>query len=363
MEIKYKDNGFKINNGKEIKCENDKYSVKNDDKKTKTFENLSKVNATNTTIISIYGNINQISKYKFSKDINLRKKTIQFLKEESNKYSSIYTVVDSNIVNNSLFINRYAKNSKEISSHKIKSKNSNYDEDYKFMISLNKDEFSESKDTKSIHQTERNSSKLSKLDSIRHLSPQLNKSNNSKINYALLTMNHKSSKKCAYRNQIFKLFENVRKKSSKKKEYIHNLADSPDDQELNFYGKIKTLSINNNNINNKNNNITTISNNNEVFKNFNKKSYLDMISQNIEQNQQTLKNPQEFYTELFANIVQKGINNRRKSDKNKKEVNAKKFFEFNKSKIRNNKYIDNEEGKIKNSGTIKKRGTTKDVIK
>ena len=90
----------------------------------------------------------------------------------------------------------------------------------------------------------------------------------------------------------------------------------------------------------KNNNIVTVNNNNnnQLSKNQKRDSYLDVISNNILENRQTLKNPQEFYMGLFTNIVQKRINKRKRSHKINNRVNTKKFDGDDKSEAGNQKY-------------------------
>ena len=202
----------------------------------------------------------------------------------------------------------------------------------------------------------RNSLKISKLDDMKYMTPILNKSNISKRNYDLFKdSNQYSSLQSIYRDTE-KSFEDVRKKHGKKKEIIQNLADVSEDEELNFYGKMKTL-------HKYSNNIATINNHNELMKNKKRNSYLDVISHNIIENRQTLNNPQEFYTGFFTNIVQKRINKRKKSNKSKKDVN--RILEVNKNKIRNNKYLfdNNDEEKTKNRRTIKRPSSTFCVTK
>ena len=113
------------------------------------------------------------------------------------------------------------------------------------------------------------------------------------------------------------------------------------------------------------NNIATINCRNDLLKSPVKKSYLDMISQNILENKQALNNPQEFYMGFFTNIVQEGINKRKKTIKRKKEVNSKKNGEINKSRVRNHNFLsdNNDNGKIKNKGARKRAYSTRNLIK
>ena len=107
------------------------------------------------------------------------------------------TVFPRTKINNSLFIHQYTKKSIDvIPNHKIKLKNSNYNYKYSSMIPISKKKFAELKDIKSIRQTEKNSTKLSKLNSIKYHSPELNKSSIYKKNFGLFnSLNLGSSRK------------------------------------------------------------------------------------------------------------------------------------------------------------------------
>ena len=275
--------------------------------------------------------------------MNLKRRTIQFLMEETNKICNIYSRINSNISPNTKINNPFYQYSKRrlssISKHKVKAKNSNYDEEHPSMTSLSKDDFSEFN-----HQNEKNSSKISKGNK-RYMSPDINRSKMARKNYDILkTSNIHKSMQNLYGNVTERLSENIKKKFCKRKYSMQNLRDAP--EELNFYGKMKTMH---------GNNITTVNNNKESFKSPSKRGYLDMISHNILESRQTLNNPEEFYKELFANIVQKKFNKRKKSGKIKKEV---------KNKIRSNKYLfdSNDRGKIKNGGILKRPYSTSDII-
>ena len=114
---------------------------------------------------------------------------------------------------------------------------------------------------------------------------------------------------------------------------------------------MKTLRGNNKNIHN----IAKVSNN-ELVKNSKKNNYLDIISHNISESRQTLKNPQEFYMGLFSNIVQKTINDRKRYNKSRKELTSKKIEEFNKNKITNHRNLSDND----NDQKIKRNSLQKD---
>ena len=355
--IKYVDNELVLDIENEKKCENGNHSLEFNEKKVIKFENLAIVNIASTNVSSIYENLNQITKYKFSGDKNLRKKVIQFLMKESKKRFSNCSIVNSNIspkikINNSLSIHQNSHICPEtLSKHKRKLKNSKYDEEYPFIFSLSKEE-SSFKEMKSIHQIKKNSSKFKKLDSFKYMSPEISKSNIYKKNQSLFKI---GSVKSLCRNGTEKLFNNTRKKYSTKKEPIQNLYDAPDDQELNFYRKMQTLRGNSNNI-------ATANKNNELSK---KNNYLDIISNNIIENQKTLNNPEEFYMDFFSNIVRKSINKRKKYNKNKKEFITKKTEETSKKTISNHKYLSdyNDDGKLKKNETTKRHSSPSSVKK
>ena len=332
----YINNQDSLNSKNEKKYENACHSLNFYDKKTKNFENLSIVNTATATISSIYDNLNEITKFKFSKDINLRKKTIQFLMEESKQISSNYSVFVTNFSpkikkNNSVLVQHNSNKYSDITSkHKIKLRNSSNEEGHSSIISLNKELFSD----KNMIQMEKNSSKISRLKYRKQRSSDPNKRSFPKTNYNQFknTIFHRSLRNvCSYKTE--KIFGNTSKNGSIKKKSMKNLDCVPEDKELNFYGKMRTLRGNNTN-----NNIATI-NNNEILKSPTKKNYLDKISQNILENRQTLNNPQEFYMDFFTNIVQEKINKRKKFAKSKKDVNTKKNNEVNKVKIRSRKSI------------------------
>ena len=362
--LKNIDSDFDFDHENEKNNEDDSNSFKTNENKIKKFENLSIVSTITTNISSIYENLNQISKNKFSKDINLRKKTIQFLIEESSKKISNNSVVDKyftpkNKISNPLNICRNSKNCLDtVPKFKVKSKNSNYDVKHPTMTSLNKEE---PLDMKSIVQMKRKSSKFSR-GSFKFMSPEINKSIIYKKSHGMCkSPNHHKSMKNLKNNEPENLFENERKKYYKKKESMKNLTNFQEEQELNFYGKMKTLRDNNNTTTNK---ITTI-NNDEIVKSPTKKNYLDMISHNILEDRQTLNNPQEFYMGFFTNIVQKKINKRKKSIKVKKDIYKKKSGDINKSRHRSNKYLidNNDKLKIKNKRTFKRPYSSNNVIK
>ena len=363
MIIKYKENGSYLYDKNEDKCENNITSLKINNNKKTYFENLTIVNTTTTFISSIYENLNQITKYKLSKDMKLRKKIILFLMEESNKVSSNCSIIDSNNsskikINNSLYVHERSNScSYTFSKHHLKSQNSKYDEDRSFMFSYSKEE-SLIKDMKPIRQIKRNSSKFSKLDdSTRHLSPEINKSNILKKKRSLFKtsdLNSSGKSICKIGTEKFEFEKN---KNGKKKETIQNLKNSTEEGELNFYGKLKTLRGNNN--------FAMISSNNDFLKSPKKNNYLDIISHNILENRKTLNNPQEFYMDFFSNIVQRSINKRKKYNKSRKETYTKKTGEVNKRRNTIHKYLsnNNDDQKIKKKWNTKRRSTPNIVVK
>ena len=356
--MKCVDNQFTLGGKNEKKCENDENSLKINDKKITNFENLSIVNTISATISSIYENLNQMAKYKFSRDVNLRKKMTNFLIEELNKISSNNSFVSNFFpkikFNNPSSAHQSPKKSIETSpKYKIKSKNPDIEGEIFSSMTSKKEEFSEFKDNKSLHQIEKHSPKVSKSDSLNYLTPVLNKSNILKKNYSLFkTLHHHSFLKNDSKNRTEKSFEII-KKRYKSKRSAQNLAYfSPDkeekeDKELNFYGKMKTMRR-------YSNNILTIRKNNRLLSTPKKNNYLDIISHNINENRKTLNNPQEFYMGFFANIVQNSMNQNnickgKRSIKSKKDINIKKIGEVNKNRSRNLKLLfdNNDEGKIK----------------
>ena len=251
--------------------------------------------------------------------------------EESNKVSTNFSLFDTNIISKTKIINplqtlQFSKKYQDTNSkYKIKSKNFNIREELQSISSPIKDAFS-LKDMNSIYQME-SSPKLSK-GSIKYMSPELKKSNYIKKNCggSFKNPNIHRSVKNINRSESQKLFENINKKYSKKKENMQNFVDTKGNQETNFYRRIKTLRRNSNNI-------VTISSNNEILKSSTKKNYLDMISHNISEDRQTLNNPQEFYMRFFTNIVQKKINTKKKIVKLKKKSMQKKLEKLIKIKL------------------------------
>ena len=168
----------------------------------------------------------------------------------SRDHSVASTVFPRSKFNNSLFINQYTKKSIDATSkHKIKLKNSNYKYKYSSMIPIIKKKFSELKDIKSIRQIEKNSTKLSKLNSMKYHSPEINKSSIYKKKFGLFTsLNLGSSRKSVDKNGSEKIYDNLKNKYDQRKESKKNLNIASEDQELNFYGKMQTLHGNSNNI-------------------------------------------------------------------------------------------------------------------
>ena len=225
--------------------------------------------------------------------------------EESNQLSLYYSgfVLNSSPKikkNNSVLLRQLTNKYTDITSqHNIRLKNSINRKGHSPVISFNKEKFSD-KDMESISQIEKNSLKFFKLDNRKNRRWESNKFNSPKKYFRKF----ETSKHICVRNTINcrteKLIGKVSQKCVKKKKPLINLTVVPKDKEFNFDGKIKTMRENN-----KRNNVEVVSNKKEFLKSPTKINYLDMISQNILENSQTLNNPHEFYKDFFTNIVEK----------------------------------------------------------
>ena len=307
------------NNNSNINFPNKNYSFKNNNHNN-IFSNLSISISTNITINSSYENIDSVTKNKFSKDINFQKRIIQLVIDEYFLYENDNT--------------RYTKNNTNVIPV-IKINNSCYSPPPK--------------------RNNKNSMNLQPLSPTSQKSKSRKSRNDLKINLLNISNPHISKKNERNKSGIIKSFRTnffntsmknlpkIQGKSSKKLLY----SNEKNEDELSFYNKMKTLRGSTNNI------IT-------VPKDKKKINYLDKINHNINENTETLNNPQEFYTKFFTNILQNQIisNNKtmKNKDCNKKKVSLKSIDE--KKKIKKERNLLNVSMNIEKNQILKRNAAS-----
>ena len=327
----------------------------------KYFDNLSIISIFSTTINSSYDNFNYFTNYQFSKDLGLQQKTFRFIKEKCLRFTN--TLNKTNIdplIKHNLFTNIKKKNKPNNSinaSPQLNHKKSRKENE--FLSVINKE-------------TKRNSSFVSNIKKKISKTPikernkliHLNSSNpyftkKSKNDSAIIKSSCNISDN---ENSNLDVVNNNEKKNNVKKSSKNNI-NNPEETELNFYGKMKTLRGSNiRNIK------SVITQNNR--KNKRKMSYMDMISNNILENRQTLENPQEFYTGLFTDLVQnkKIVNKKVYKTKNNNKINLSKtkvnedINSRNKNRLQRHHISRISSTNFENYENLKKNSTTKEAL-
>ena len=258
----------------------------------KYFNNLSITNTFSTTINSSYNNFNLFTKCQFSKDTELQLKTFRFIKEECLHFvNSLNKANNDPLIKQNLYINN--KKKKNIYNHvsispKLKPKRSR--KEGEFLSVVNKEEKINSSFSSLVKKRVCKSPKKDRTKLIHLNSSSSHASRKAKKDSVIIRLSNLISDND---NNNYDVSNNIEKKCNEKK-LTKNNTSNHEDTELNFYGKMKTL---------RGSNIKGIAQN--TTKNKRKMTYMDLISNNINKNRQTLNNPQEFYTGLFTDIVQK----------------------------------------------------------
>ena len=292
----------------------------NKPKKLNTFfTDLSISHISTTTIYSSYDNLNEITKYKFYKDLTLQVKIKQFLLDEC--FPKLH-ILNSNINSQS------AKNNSQI----LKTNNSIINSKFSktpvnknsksFDLLLINNSISKDRNSQLIDSNLKNRSQCSLKNYQRqdHLnSCESVRSNKYKRNSLIFRSANLSNlvKKNNIRFNSLEKFKEIEKRDEKK---FKSAFIDPFSKRASFIIRRKS----------------TVNNQNERKK----INYLSVISHNIYENRQALKNPCEFYAGFFANIIEKQKNISKKS---------KKFSKNFKNLNSNDKIVDNY--KIDNNKT------------
>ena len=127
---------------------------------------------------------------------------------------------------------------------------------------------------------------------------------NNKYNFVAEKKSTKFKKNLSNLNlEVFNSYRSRKSKNFTKKKSSKNIVLNEED--MNFYNKMRT--IHGNNISVVCNKFTT--NKPNLLKK--KKSYLDVVSHNLFEDGQALKNPQTFYANFFASLIEKQNNVKR----------------------------------------------------
>ena len=288
------------------------------------FKDLSISQIQNITIFSSYDNLNALTKYNFYKDLNLQDKIKQFLLDECFPNKLISLSYDK----------RSAKN--------------------KLKILKTNDSFNNNKSLKnSIIRNDKSPNLLSVNNIIN------NENNPQLIDFNFKKHSRSSSKKDKLKNR-FHSNKSIRPINFQKKSFIFKSSS--------YTNLIKINNMNTNGFDEKKegkyfkNNFSKFSNkytsplirgklaNNNSPNEKKKINYLDVISHNIYEDRQTLKNPCEFYAGFFANILEK-----QKNDFKKSKIISKshEYSNFKEKIIDKNKTVIETENNLNNFYSIK----------
>ena len=308
IEIKTNDKTSEISD--KIKNKENEENLKIDKISINKFSNLDTSQSVSFSINSIYENINQISKFNFQKNSDLREKTKKFILEEINSEKNPNPVDLANNIkktNDKLLSIKYniKSNQKNLlvrkkSENLDRSKDSNKD----YIISRNKRSLKITKDkalsNKSSAGLTRQVANCSRLLDMQRLEDRFQlrstyQFENSKLSSQISLPKEKNDeKKERESKKSFSLINIVKTPSIKKK---IKKQESNEENEKTFYNKVnskKTM---------KKRRVNTIE---EKTKNDRKDSNFNfdkIISKNIEKNQKNLNNPEEYFEGFFNDII------------------------------------------------------------
>ena len=295
------------------------------------FTDLSISHISNTTIHSSYNNLNEITKYKFCKDFILQDKIKKFLLNEcfqqlktlssnnfqsSNNYSfkTKNSLISSRLIKSPIRKNCSCLDLQTINNLASKEKNPRVNDPNLKRDSL----FSLKKEKKQFYL---NSNKSLKL----------NKRRRKSLGFKSANLSHSIKKNNVNINNLEK-FKNIEKKDDKK---VKNIFIKPSKKQTSPLIQRKL----------------TTNNQNEKKK----INYLNVISQNISENRQTLKNPGEFYAGFFANIIEKQKSIDKKSKRNPKSFKSLNFNDKNTDNNKTDSKLENSYNVLRNYCTLSKK--------
>ena len=286
-----------------VSSDKSKINLKNNydnhfDKNSK-FLNLNSSISTSFTINSSYDNINQISKFKYIQNQELREKTKNFILTEIDQNKKVEEIsISINDDNNLIKVNTL----NNLTPKKSIRRRSDFSELYN--IYMNK--------SGNLTPVKRGSlkKKINKFDSHINTSPSLKKMNGEEY-----SRNNQRFFSVSNKNNSIKKRNSIKKKPTKKRQSLN-------ENEKTFYNKInKIRTMKRKNI------ITSISvEKNEKTPTNKKMNYERLISKNIEKNQQNLNNPQQYFEGFFKDIYLKINQNNNKLE----ETGIKKRKTFQK---------------------------------
>ena len=273
-----------------------KYEIEKEKNSNHRFMSLDTSQSISFSINSSYNNINKISKFKYIKNSELRKKTEEFISDQINdeEKDDISNKSCIRLNKNLLNINF---NKKFSPSKTMRKRSENLDS----KIHLSKtDDFSSS----NINPTKKSLLKHSKVKFDSHI----HSSKKFDVHFSPdVDINKKDTKK--FHSSIHSDKRNSFKKKQTKK---HD-----DSSEKTFYNKIKTF---------KKRNAIDFSSARSDGEEFNNKVNFDqLISNNILKNQQNLNNPQEYFEGFFNDIIFKKNKNKSRLDDEDNIKNKKTF--------------------------------------
>ena len=271
-EIKTNDK-ISIKSKKSVSSDKSKIDLKNKNNENNKINNRTRFNSLSTssstsfTLNSSYENINAISNYKYNTDTELREKTKKFILEQINpspekkerKISYSHTVKPNNNNNNKFTA---IKTNNKLSNKKFSKKNSviipNSRKNLNKTISINvkpmiKHSFCEGVDS--------------------HFTSHIDEEN---------------------KDDFFTNINGKKRKSLKNKIRKHISTNEKDNT---FYGKINRIKTM------KKRNVSSQDEYSDGVTKVTKMNYNQLISQNIEKNQQNLNNPEEYFEGFFNNII------------------------------------------------------------
>ena len=267
---------------KSISSDQSKISNKNQEKepinKVNKFSDLSSSQSTAFSINSIYYNINQVSKFNFQKDSDLREKTRQFIIQQIDKENNGNITINKINAKSSKFLDIKSnmnlnikkpivrKKSENITKSNILNKNENLNLIKRSTIKRDEKDFNEHKNNE---------------NNIKKEEEEKQEQNESKKSIPIVNINNI--------NTITKP-KSPRKKPVKKNESINT-------KDKTFYNKIHRLKTM------KKRRVNSIETKPEKEHKNNKVNYDKLISKNIEKNQKNLNNPEEYFEGFFNNII------------------------------------------------------------
>jgi len=281
---------------KSISSEQSKISNKNENQekvlinKVNKFSDLSTSQSTAFSINSIYYNINQVSKFNFQNDSDLREKTREFILQQVDKKNNPNITINKMTENSSKFLDIKSNMNLNIKKPIVRKKSENLT---KSNI-LNKNENYNLIKRATIQNVENDFEKVLNISkSSQKININENKENENNIKKEEEKQEQKESKKTlpiVDTNTITKGKNSPRKRPVKKNESINT-------KDKTFYSKIHRLKTM------KKRRANSIETKPEKEHKNNKVNYDKLISKNIEKNQKNLNNPEEYFEGFFNNII------------------------------------------------------------